>query len=151
MTNPVLLSLLAALCYGLSAPAAKLGFNRGMHADGFLLPYGAGLLIFSCISMSKYGGITTLYPNWQTLMYGLLAGGMCAVGFKMSGTALAAPGVSVSVLQVLIATYPLASIAVSVPLFREYETVTMWKLTLGTVLVLAGAALVSTANTNNTH
>lgn len=141
LSIPVILSLLAAICYGLSGPFAKIGYNRGMHADGFVLSYGVGLLAFAMSTISKHG-ITTMYPNGTSWCWGLLAGFLCAAGFKMSSTGLATAGASVSALQVLISMFPIVSAAVAIPLFREWDMVVLWKLLLGMVLTLAGGTLV---------
>ncbi|MEY2640807.1 MAG: hypothetical protein RL150_200 [Candidatus Parcubacteria bacterium] len=144
LSLPILLSLIASVLYGLSGPFAKIGYNRSMHSDGFVLPYGVGLLIFSLLTITKKG-IGTMYPNSTAWFWGIVAGGMCAIGFKMSSSALATPGANVSVLQILIGTFPIVSVAVALPLFREWENLVLWKLLLGALLVFLGAALVTTS------
>ncbi len=119
--NPIVLTFIAFFCYGLSGPIAKLGYNRGMLTDGFLIPYGIGLILFSSVSLAQRG-LGGIYPNPTALLFGLIAGGLCAIGFKTSGIALSTPGVSVSVIMMILTAHGLLASGVSIPLFREMNS-----------------------------
>lgn len=140
----ILIALIASLGYGIASPIAKVAFNKGMHPDGFALSYAIGLLAF-VVYTSFQKGFGILYPTPSVFIWGLLAGILCAVGFKATSVALAIPTSLVAVVMVIVATYPVISSAISLPLLKEAGQVILPKLLVGTALVIGGGYLVSTS------
>ena len=118
----VLIALIAAIGYGVTTPIAKVAFNKGMHPDGFALAYAMGLLMFVAFTGIQKG-FGVLYPNPSVFALGLLAGILCAIGFKATVVALAIPTALVAVVMVIVAANPLISSAISLPMLKEAEHV----------------------------
>jgi uncharacterized membrane protein len=140
----ILIALLSALAYGISTPFAKIGFNKGLHPDGLALSYGAGLLMFALFTISTKG-VSVVFPNSGTVIYGIIAGLVCAIGFKAAAEALAIPSSLASVVSVLIALYPLVTVVISLPLLDEWSKVNVPKLIFGSTGAIVCAYLVSTS------
>lgn len=143
MNNPIILALLTSIFFGIAGPVAKLASNKGMHSDGFAFAYASGLFVFVAIT-SFQKGVGALFPT-GSLYLGILAGMCCAIGFKFNAMAFSIPGSLVSVVVVLVATYPLISTAISLPLLGEASRVVVPKIVIGSLMAIGGAYLVATS------
>lgn len=142
--KPIIFALITSLCYGLSGPIVKVGFNKGMHPDGFALAYAVGLMSYSLMTLFQKG-YAGMYPTTASLGWGIAAGVLCAVGFRLSAIALAVPDSLVAVIVVIGATYPLISCMISLPMLGESARVILPKLVAGALLIIGGTYLVSTS------
>lgn len=138
----ILFSLLAALGFGLAGPISKLAFNKGLQTNGLVYSYAFGLILLTFLSGTPKGFSAT-FPTTASLVWGLVAGLVCAIGFKASAMALAVPDSLVAVVAVLSATYPVISIAVSIPLFDE--KLIMTRFIPGAIMIMGGVYLVSSS------
>ncbi len=142
--NVILIALIASLSFGLASPVSKIGFNKGMHPDGLALSYAIGLMVFVIYTIYQKV-FEVLYPTPSVFVWGLAAGILCAIGFKATAVALAAPAALVAVVIVIVATNPVVASAISLPLLNEASQVIMPKLIIGTAFVISGGYLVSTS------
>jgi len=144
MNNPIVLALITSLCFGLAGPAVKMGFNKGLHTDGYALSYGIGLLSFALVT-SMQRGFGSLFPNTPSLLWSMTAGILCAIGFKTNAMAFAIPTSLVAVVTIMVATYPMISASISLPLMKEANHVLLPKLIIGALFIIVGGYLVSTS------
>jgi len=140
----VIYALIASLSYGIATPIVKIAFNKGMHPDGYALSYAIGLLIF-VVATSTQQGFSVLFPSQSVFWIGIVAGMLCAVGFKTMATALAIPTSLIAIVTILVATYPIISSAISLTWMKEASQVQLTKLIIGTIMVISGGLLVTTS------
>ncbi len=117
MKTWLVLSASTALCFAIAGPLAKLGFNNGLKSNGFTFSYMISLMIILLANFS--GGPVAWYPNPRALVYGMLAGLFCAIGFKLNSDAFAIAGSSVALIIMVVGTYPALSSMISIALFKE--------------------------------
>ncbi len=139
----ILLSLVAAIGFGLAGPLAKIAFNKGLQANGLIYSYALCLMLLTFVGNGTQKGIGSVFPTTGSLVWGLVAGLVAAIGFKATSSALAIPDSMVSIVTVLSAAYPLISIAISIPLFDEKMIMT--RFLPGSLMIIGGVYLVSTS------
>ena len=116
LSNPILLALVAATCYGIGSPIMKIAGQNGASANGILFMYGVGALIFS-LGTARASPI--VYGSNYGLIFSLLVGFMMAVAFRCLGQAFSLKTGYITVVGGLVATYPMLASLIEIFLMGQ--------------------------------
>jgi uncharacterized membrane protein len=135
--------LLPALCLGMATVLMKLSFRHHISIPAYVTLVGATICIVGLLS-------AVFTQRWHiTLQSGAAAIAMgciwsCAsIAMAIGLTRLDLP---VAIIAPLSNSNAIVAVLLSALLFREWETLNVMKVLLGTALIVAGASLVSTSN-----
>ncbi len=142
MKSPILLSLLSALLYGFAGPAMMKAKENGAAMTVVAFIYG---LMATVLCWKYSGGSDPLLTSWKSLLFGGVAGVILGLGFWASGRAISLPDCQISVVSVIIAAYPLVSVAIGLLFMGEADKVEVKRVLLGSAMMVAGLYFVSTA------
>lgn len=143
LNSPVALALIAALCYGFGGPIMKAAGQAGAAPSGLAFMYALGAAI---VVVNWGGGQTTLFASPKSAFLALVMGLMLGVAFRCIAHAFTLPTGHLSIVLILVASYPLISSACGLIFFGEADKIILPRLILGSLLVVGGVFLVSTSN-----
>lgn len=147
LQSPIMLSFVAALFYGIGGPFMKAACNNGATPCGVSLMYGMAAVIFSM----NFTGPTVLFGTPKGLGLAVITGICFGIALVSTGKAMGLPGGYVSVVTVIIAAYPLVSVAIGLLAMGEAAHASIPRLLIGTVVVIAGLYLVATSTSEVPH
>lgn len=144
--SPLLLATVAALFYGLGGPVMKLACNHGATPCGISLMYGGAAVVLSL----NYWGSTVLFSTPKGLWYSALTGILFGIALVALTKAATLPTGYISVIAVVVATYPLISNLIGLLFLGEAAHTNVSRLIVGACVVVLGLYLVGTSS-QNTH
>jgi glucose uptake protein GlcU len=138
----VLGGFLPALFYGLAGVLQKASARAGGSAPLYVIVFGlatclTGLAYRQIVGDSTFSG--------RAVLWGLLAGALFAVGAGLISTTIIQYDASISQLSPLYNMNILVTVALGLLLFAEWGTVSAPRLLIGTIVILVGGYLVSSA------
>lgn len=143
----IIWAFVTAVFYGIAGPLTKLAFNFGMTPEGITIIYGFSLIAAGVVSASIRESVTAsnCFPNVHSLLFGVLAGIVCATGFLSSSHSINADGSRLSVVVGIFALYPMITVFAGLVLFREAQHVLLPRLLTGVGLAAAAGYLIITS------
>ncbi|MBV8191805.1 MAG: EamA family transporter [Alphaproteobacteria bacterium] len=147
MSTPTLALLLGgvvpACLWGISAIFQKLSTHHGLEPGPFLSAFGLIItlsgVVFAIVQRRPVG------PSLAGLQYALAAGLFYAVAAGLISFALLRFGSPISKLAPILGCNVLITVLLGAFLLGEAQSLNVWKLVGGTLVVLSGLALVTTA------
>lgn len=145
MENWVIYGLIAAVCFGVNTVIYKVAATKGNGVNPYLgvLSFGVGLLLFFVIiylvKMPEFSF------NWSGISLAAAAGVIWAVGMLMVALAIANKG-SISKLAPIYNINTLVAVFLGIVFLKEIpQAAQILKIIVGSILVVAGAVLVSSS------
>lgn len=146
MDKAIVYSAAAALCYGLGSPFWKVAVNHGASTTGIALAYG-----LTGAAICWFNGETTLFGSVKGFGYAMTVGMFFGIALYSVGRAFSTPTGYVSLIAIIVASYPLVSTAISLVFLGEADKFRLVPLLIGTMLIVAGLVLVTTSMKSPTH
>jgi drug/metabolite transporter (DMT)-like permease len=132
-----------ACLWGISAIFQKLSTHHGLEPGPFLAAFGVTIavsgVVFAIVQRRPAG------PSWIGLQYALAAGFLYAMAAGLISFTLLRFGAPISKLAPILGCSVLITVLLGAFFLGEAQSLNVWKLVGGTVVVLAGLALVTTA------
>ncbi len=142
LSNPIILSIISALAYGISVPIAKIAFQKGASDNGWVIVYGLSMILLALFSSNV--SFKSLFPeNISVALLIILAGFICAIGLKTNIMALAVPTSSVSIVVGICASYPAVSALIEMAFMKN--NLSTIKVILGLFMIISGDIILSLA------
>lgn len=133
---------LPAIFYGLAGVLQKASARAGGSAPLYVIAFGLATCLTGFVYRQIVGDSTL---SSRAVLWGLLAGAFFAVGAMLISTTLIQYNASISQLSPLYNMNILVTVALGLLLFSEWGTVSGPRLLLGTIVILLGGWLVSSA------
>ena len=138
--------VLPALCLGTGTVLMKLSLRHGISIPSYLTIVGATVLSVGLV-------YTTFSKNWHSNLYSGFASASMGVVWSCAVIAMAY-GMSklelpVSIVAPLSNCNALVAVLLSALLFKEWQSMNVAKVLVGTCFIVIGASIVSTANTQS--
>lgn len=136
-----------ACLWGIAAVFQKMSTQHGLSPGPFLVAFGAAIMVSGVVFAVAQRGVASPDSNvsWAGLRYALAAGLFYAVAAGLISYVLLRFGSPISKLAPILGCNVLITVLLSAFLLGEAETLSPWKLVGGTLVVLAGLGLVTTA------
>lgn len=141
MNSPVILAIVAAICYGLGGPLMKIAGQSGATPSGLCLMYALGVAMV-CVNVK---GPTLLFQSPRAILPAIAMGLLCGLASRAITRAVTLPSGQISVVLVISSCYPLLSSAIGLSFLGEASRVVLPKLAIGSLLIVGGVILVSTS------
>ena len=141
LNSPIILAIIAAICYGLGGPLMKMANQAGATPSGLGLMYAIGAAI-ACLNPK---GQTVLFTNSRAILPSMMLGLLFGLAFRALARAITLPTGQMSIVLVIASTYPLLSSAIGLSFFGEASRVILPKLAIGSLLIVGGVILVGTS------
>jgi uncharacterized membrane protein len=132
-----------ACLWGVAAIFQKMSTQHGLAPGPFLIAFGAMIIIAGVVLAIVQRSPTAL--AWMGLRYALAAGAFYAVATGLISFALLRYGAPISKLAPVLGCNVLITVLLGAFFLGEVESLNVWKLIGGTMAVLAGLTLVTTA------
>lgn len=138
----VLGGFLPAIFYGLAGVLQKASTRAGASASLYLISFG----LATCLTGLLYRQITGDNTfSGRAILWALLAGAIFATGAGLISTALIRYEAPISQLSPLYNMNIIVTVALGLLVFAEWAEVSVLRLLIGTLIILAGGWLVSSA------
>lgn len=141
LNSPVLLAIIAAICYGVGGPLMKLAGQHGATPNGLAFMYALGAALFAVNWTSQ----TVLFSSVRGVWFALAMGVLFGLAFRTISLAFTLPTGYISIVLVAAAAYPLISSVIGLTLLGEADKVLLTRLVIGSLLTILGVYLVSTS------
>ena len=141
-SSPIILALIAALCYGISSPVMKIGMvYGGASPNAMLVAYGLGALLIGVLWWKIGSESISIGTNSIGILALIAVGLLLGTAFVSIIRAFTLPMGSVTLVMTLVAAYPVLSSAIEI--FFMNARIRPAQALLGCVLVIAGGITVS--------
>jgi transporter family protein len=147
MSNSVLALLIGgvvpACLWGIAAIFQKVSTHHGLAPGPFLAAFGATIMISGGVFAVVQRGATD--PSWAGVRYAMAAGFFYAVAAGLISFTLLRFGSPISRLAPVLGCNVLITVLLGAFVLGEAQALNAWRLVGGTLVVLLGLALVTTA------
>lgn len=141
LNSAVCLSLIAAICYGISGPLMRIASQAGATPYGLALCTAIGMALVSI----NWTSPTILFTSNRAIGLAILIGIILGVAFRAVSQAFSLPTGYVSLICIIMALHPLISSFIGLCFMDEASKVILPKMIFGSLLVVGGIILVVTS------
>jgi uncharacterized membrane protein len=135
-----------AVIFGLGGIFVKASNQEGMSINYFILFSGIGALSVSVLAFMLFGEKSI---NVKSCIYAFLVGATWALGVLLITMALIKYNTPMSIISPLNCTACFVTVLLALIIFSEWKNLLVIRLVIGTILIVAGAMLVSTSSEEN--
>ncbi len=149
LASPIALAGFAALCYGIGGPLMKHASNTGASLPTLGIAYALGLLIATAAATYAYDMKSgALLGTPAGMKWASLAGLVFGISYVALIKAFELPDGHLSIIGIIIASYPILSSGIAILVLGEASRVNLWYIIPGTLLTVAGVVLVGLGGTS---
>ena len=142
----ILGGIIPAIIFGLGGIFVKASNQQGISFNYFTLLSGIGVIVISVLSFIVF---ESKVVSFKSGLNAFLVGSTWACGVLLVAVAIAKYDTPMSIISPLNCTACLFTVSLAMFVFLEWKEVNIIRLFIGTVLIIAGAMLVSTSSGNS--
>lgn len=142
----ILGGIVPAILFGVGGYFVKASNQEGISINYFILFSGIGILIVSILAFIIFEGKSV---NLRSGAYAFLVGVTWALGMFLVTMALTKYNPPMSIISPLNSTACFVTVLLALIVFSEWKNLHVVRLVIGTILIVAGAMLVSTSSETN--
>lgn len=142
-TGMIIGGVIPAIIFGLGGIFVKASNQQGISFNYFTLLSGIGVIVISVFSFIVFD---SKLLNFRSGLNAFLVGATWALGVLLVAMALIKYDTPMSIISPLNCTACLFTVLLAMFIFSEWKEIHIIRLFIGTVLIIAGAILVSTSS-----
>ena len=141
MQNWVFYGIIAAICFGVNTIIYKIAYQKGNFSAAYgSLVFGSGILLTFLVYFLMN---PSLHFEWKSTTLALISGIIWAIGFLAIAIAISKGG-EIAKLAPLFNTNTIIAVFLGMVLLKEVPDASqIWRIVAGTIMIIAGAVLVS--------